>query len=200
MQHPHAQQINSLFDANIQAVENARALAPQIVQASVALANCLNAGGKILICGNGGSAADSIHFSAELLNKFYMVRRPLAAISLATDIATLTSIGNDESYDAVFSKQVEALGKSEDILVAISTSGNSANVIKAVESAHQQSMKVVTLSGKGGGQLSCALNKEDIDIVVPDDVTARIQEVHGIIIHAFCQFIDQQLFGDSSHE
>ena len=197
MQKPTHQQLNALFNDNITAVESARQLSTKIIAGAEALATCLDAGGKILICGNGGSAADSLHFSGELLNKFYIERRPLAAISLAADTSTITSIGNDESYDAVFSKQVEALGKQEDILVAITTSGNSPSILRAAEAAQQRNIKVISLNGRDGGQLSVLLNDHDIDIVVPQQKTARIQEVHGIIIHAFCQFIDQQLFGEN---
>jgi D-sedoheptulose 7-phosphate isomerase len=197
MQVPSQQQFNALINDNVEAVESARPLALKVTSASIAMASSLQAGGKIMICGNGGSAADSLHFSGELLNKFHIERRPLAAISLAADTSTLTSIGNDESYDAVFSKQIEALGQENDLLVAITTSGNSPSILRAAEAAHQRNIKIVALNGRDGGALSKSLNNNDIDIVVPQKITARIQEVHGIIIHAFCQFIDQQLFGDN---
>ena len=191
-----ATHFNALLDESISAIESAKVLSPQIIEASNEMVNCLQQGGKLMICGNGGSAADSLHFSGELLNKFFKVRRPLAAICLAADVSTITSIGNDESFDTVFSKQVEALGKIEDILVVITSSGNSPSILAAVSAAHQLGIKVVTLNGRDGGRLSSQLNSNDIDIIVSRQKTARIQEVHGIIIHAFCQFIDHQLFGD----
>ncbi len=196
MSKPTSAQFNQLLDHSIAAIESARALNDSVLRASTLMAEMLEAGGKILVCGNGGSAADSLHFSSELLNKFYRIRRPLASICLAADVSTLTSIGNDESYDQVFAKQVEALGRKGDVLVAITTSGQSPSILNAVKSAHQANIHVVTLNGRDGGKLTPMLNNEDIDIVVPQKETARIQEVHGIIIHAFCQFIDQHLFGE----
>ena len=196
MSKPTSAQFTQLLDHSVAAIESARSLSNNVLQASTLMAESLEAGGKILVCGNGGSAADGLHFSGELLNKFYRVRRPLASICLAADVSTLTSIGNDESYDQVFAKQVEALGKKEDVLVAITTSGQSPSILNAVKSAHQENIRVVTLNGRDGGKLSPMLNAHDIDIVVPQNETARIQEVHGIIIHAFCQFIDQHLFGE----
>jgi len=197
MQKPTPQQLTALFDGSVAAIESARVLSPEIIRAAEWMADSLNAGGKILVCGNGGSAADSLHFSSELLNKFYRQRRPLAAISLTADTSTITSIGNDESFDQVFSKQVEALGKKKDILVAITTSGNSPSILRAVEAAQKNQIRVVSLNGRQGGALSKLVSSNDIDIIVPQNETARIQEVHGIIIHAFCQFIDHQLFGES---
>jgi D-sedoheptulose 7-phosphate isomerase len=192
------QQVNAVFSESAAAIDQARCLSGTVARACEALVTCLGRDGRILICGNGGSAADSLHFSGELLNKFLRVRRPLPAISLAADTSALTSIGNDESFDHVFSKQVEALGQAGDVLVAISTSGNSANILAAIDAAQQREMRVVTLNGRDGGAISGRLGEQDIDIVVPGEKTARIQEVHGIIIHAFCEFIDQQLFGDSA--
>jgi phosphoheptose isomerase len=197
MHTPARQQVNDLFDESIGAIEGARNLAGPITRASIAMAESLDGGGKILICGNGGSAADSLHFSSELLNKFYLVRRPLAAISLVADTSTLTSIANDDSFDAVFSRQIEALGKPGDILVPITSSGNSPSILRAVEAARRLNIQVIALNGQCGGKLSSLLHDNDIDIIVPQEKTARIQEVHGIIIHAFCQFIDQQLFGEN---
>ena len=192
-----SQQINAIFSESVAAIDRARCLSHEIARACDALVDCLGNDGRILVCGNGGSAADSLHFSSELLNKYQRVRRPLPAVSLVADAATLTSIGNDETFDHVFSKQVEALGRAGDILVAISTSGHSANILAAVEAAHRSGIRIITLNGRDGGELSKRLAKEDIDIVVGGEKTARIQEVHGIIIHAFCDFIDQQLFGES---
>jgi len=189
--------IDALFADGIRALEAARRELPAAIAAGAgALSDALDLGGKILICGNGGSASDSLHFSSELLNKFERVRRPLAAISLAADISTLTSIANDESYDAVFAKQVEALGRAGDILVAITTSGNSPNILQAVRAAQAAGMRCIALNGKDGGALSKLLGARDIDIVAPARSTARVQEIHGVIIHAFCDLIDRRLFGD----
>ena len=190
--------VDALWSDSIASIEAARReLTEGVAEAATVLADALANNGKILICGNGGSASDSLHFSSELVNKFHRVRRPLAAISLAADVATLTSIANDESYDAVFAKQVEALGRRDDILVAITSSGNSPNILQAVRAAHARDIRCIALNGKDGGALSPLLNADDIDIVVPGHSTARVQEIHGIIIHAFCELIDHQLFGDS---
>jgi len=151
------------------------------------------AGGKLLICGNGGSAADAQHLSSELLNRYKRERQELPGIALTTDGSTLTSIGNDYDYSEVFSKQVSALGRPGDCLMVITTSGNSENIIKAVEVAHQKSVKVIALNGKTGGPLSEALSNSDINLVVKGDVTARIQEVHGLIIHCICELIDSYI-------
>ena len=192
-----AARVDALLADSIQSIEVARLkLTDVIAEAANALAHTLDNDGKILICGNGGSAADSLHFSAELVNKFQRVRRPLAAISLNADVSTLTSIANDESYDAVFARQIEALGRRGDILVAITSSGNSTNILQAVRTAQVNHLRCIALNGKDGGALSPILKQHDIDIVAPGDSTARVQEIHGIIIHAFCELIDHQLFGD----
>ena len=159
------------------------------------MADCLRSGGKILACGNGGSAADAQHFSAELLNRFEMERPPLAAIALTTDSSTLTSIGNDYHFDQVFSKQVMGLGRPGDVLLAISTSGNSPNVLQAIEAAHARGMKIVALTGKQGGKIVAMLRDGDINLCVPSDKTARIQEVHLICLHCMCDAIDCLLLG-----
>jgi len=169
-------------------------LAPQIIAAGELMAEALKSGQKILSCGNGGSAADAQHFSAELLNRFEMERPSLAAMALTTDTSTLTSIANDYHYDEIFSKQIRGLGREGDVLLAISTSGNSKNVMQAIEAAHERGMRIVTLTGKDGGQMAEMLNKEDIEIRVPATVTARIQETHLLVIHCLCDFIDRQLF------
>ena len=189
--------VDALWSDSIASIEAARReLTERVAEAATVLADALANNGKILICGNGGSASDSLHFSSELVNKFHRVRRPLAAISLAADVSTLTSIANDESYDAVFAKQVEALGRRDDILVVITSSGNSPNILQAVRAAHARDIRCIALNGKDGGALSPLLNARDIDIVVSAHSTARVQEIHGIIIHAFCELIDHQLFGD----
>lgn len=168
-------------------------LGEPIARAAHAMTQCLLNGGKILSCGNGGSAGDAQHFSSEMLNRFEMERPGLPAIALTTDSSTITSIANDYSYDQIFSKQVTALGQNGDMLLAISTSGNSANVNKAVQAAHERDMLVVGLSGKQGGELGVMLTPSDIEIRVPSDSTARIQEVHLLVIHCICDLIDHQL-------
>ncbi|MCL4115642.1 UNVERIFIED_CONTAM: hypothetical protein GTU68_056393 [Idotea baltica] len=152
-------------------------------------------GGKILSCGNGGSAGDAQHFSSELLNRFERERPSLPAIALTTDSSTLTSIANDYSYNEIFSKQIRALGQKEDVLLAISTSGNSENIIQAIEAAQDKEMQVVALTGKNGGIIAPMLQPINIEIRVPSLITARIQEVHLLSIHCLCDLIDYQLFG-----
>ncbi len=170
-------------------------LSAPIARAVDAMTRCLQAGGKILACGNGGSAADAQHFSAELLNRFEVERPPLAAIALTTDTSTLTSIGNDYGYDQVFEKQVQALGRSGDVLFAISTSGNSGNVITAMRAASVAGMTIVALTGRGGGKMAAILSPADVHVCVPHTVTARIQEVHLLALHCLCDGIDAILFG-----
>jgi D-sedoheptulose 7-phosphate isomerase len=173
----------------------ADALAPPLARAAERMVQCLIRDGKILACGNGGSAADAQHFSAELMNRFEMERPPLAAIALTTDSSTMTSIANDYSYNEVFSKQVRALGHPGDVLLAISTSGNSPNVLEAIRSAHERQMDVVALTGRGGGAMADLLAETDIAICVPSEVTARIQEVHILALHCLCDAIDCLLLG-----
>jgi len=156
---------------------------------------CLMNEGKILACGNGGSAADAQHFSAELLNRFEMERPALAAIALTTDSSTLTSIANDYDYNQVFSKQVRALGQPNDLLLAISTSGNSPNVLAAIRVAHDLGIGVIALTGRGGGAIGAALAPGDVHVCVPHPRTVRIQEVHLLALHCMCDGIDFQLFG-----
>ncbi len=170
-------------------------LTEPIARAADAMVHALLANGKILACGNGGSAADSQHFAAELLNRFERERPPLAAIALSVDTSTLTSIANDYSYDQVFAKQVRALGQANDVLLAISTSGNSANIIEAVHAAHEREMKVVALTGRGGGKMAGLLADGDVHICVPSQRTARIQEVHLLTIHCLCDGVDTLLLG-----
>ena len=151
--------------------------------------------GKILSCGNGGSAGDAQHFSAELLNRFEKERPGLPAVALSTDSSTLTAIANEYHYNEIFAKKVTALGQSNDVLLAISTSGNSANVIEAIKAAHDREMSVVALTGRDGGTVAGQLQEKDVEIRVPSDRTARVQEVHLVVIHCLCDFIDTQLFG-----
>jgi D-sedoheptulose 7-phosphate isomerase len=162
--------------------------------AVMAMVECLNSGCKIMACGNGGSAADAQHFAAELMGRFERERRELAAVALTTDTSILTAVGNDYSYDQVFSKQVRGLGKSGDILLAITTSGNSKNVIKAVEAAQALGIKVIALSGNGGGQLNNVLGANDLLLAAPSSRTARIQETHLVLLHALCDGIDHVMF------
>ena len=171
------------------------ALAGPIAAAAERMVQCLRADGKILACGNGGSAADSQHFAAELLNRFEMERPGLAAMALTTDSSTLTSIANDYAFEQVFSKQVRALGHKNDLLLAISTSGNSKNVLAAIVAAHENGMSVVALSGRNGGGMTEVLQASDIHICVPAQSTARIQEVHLLTLHCLCDAIDCLLLG-----
>jgi D-sedoheptulose 7-phosphate isomerase len=173
----------------------AAALTEPVVRASHLFAQSLKAGGKALACGNGGSAADAQHFAAELVNRFERERPPLAAIALTTDTSTLTSIANDYAWEQVFSKQVRAIGRKGDVLLAISTSGNSGNVLHAIGAAHEVGVQVVALTGAGGGKIAVALDSRDVSICVPHKVTARIQEVHLLVLHCLCDAIDHELFG-----
>ncbi|MFZ4538710.1 phosphoheptose isomerase [Propionivibrio sp.] len=170
-------------------------LAAPIAEAAEAMVGCLLGNGKILACGNGGSAADAQHFAAELVGRFEMERQGLAAIALTTDSSIMTAIANDYSYKAIFDKQVRALGQAGDVLLAISTSGNSANIIEAIHAAHDNDLRVVALTGKGGGEIAELLRDTDVHISVPSDRTARIQEVHLLIIHCLCDGIDCLLLG-----
>ena len=170
-------------------------LATPIAEAAELMVRSLRRDGKILACGNGGSAADAQHFSAELLNRFEVERPALAAIALTTDTSTLTSIANDYDFDQVFSKQVRGLGHAHDVLLAISTSGNSRNVVAAVEAAHECDMSVVALTGRDGGKVAGMLSGADVHICVPASSTARIQEVHLLALHCICDAIDCLLLG-----
>jgi D-sedoheptulose 7-phosphate isomerase len=190
------QRVRDHFAESIATKETAAdALAESIVAAGQVMTESLLADGKILSCGNGGSAADAQHFSSELLNRFEMERPGLPAMALTTDASTVTSISNDYSYEEIFSKQVLALGKPQDVLLGISTSGNSENVIRAIEAAHERDMKVVALSGRDGGRMANLFAEGDVEIRVPATRTARIQEVHLLVIHCLCDLIDTTLLG-----
>jgi D-sedoheptulose 7-phosphate isomerase len=175
--------------------EAATLLGEPIAQAGLMLAQALKAGGKALACGNGGSAADAQHFAAELVNRFEVERPPLAAVALTTDSSNLTSIANDYAWEQVFAKQLRAIGRRGDVLLAISTSGNSANVIEALRAAHDIGVRVIALTGRGGGKMAPLLARDDVHICVPHQNTARIQEVHLLVLHCLCDAIDYQLFG-----
>jgi len=188
--------VNQHFSASIELQTQAKSsLAAPIAQAGQMMANCLQQKHKIMTCGNGGSAEQAQHFSSEMINRFEKERQALAAIALTTDSSTLTtdsstltSIANDYTFDKIFSRQIQALGQEGDILLALSTSGNSPNVLKAIEAAHLQNMQIILLSGRDGGK---AAQSADIEIRVPSQSTARIQEVHLLIIHSLCDIIDQ---------
>ncbi|MEO1202966.1 MAG: phosphoheptose isomerase [Pseudomonadota bacterium] len=171
------------------------AISEAIAAAGAMMSQALLDDGKILSCGNGGSAGDAQHFSSELLNRFEMERPGLPAMALTTDTSTLTSISNDYAYEEIFSKQVRALGRSPDILLAISTSGNSENVCRAIVAAHERGMKVVALTGRDGGKMASLYGDDDVEIRVPATRTARIQEVHLVVIHSLCDLIDTTLLG-----
>lgn len=181
------------FEASINTKQQAmETLLPTIVSAAEMICQSLKKGGKVLSCGNGGSAGDAQHFSSEMVNRFNLERPGLAAVALTTDSSTLTSIANDYNYSRVFSRQIEALGNEGDILLAISTSGNSDNILEAVRTAQAQSLGLIILSGHNGGKLSALLNDQAVEIRVPADSTARIQEVHLLVIHCICDLIDTQ--------
>jgi D-sedoheptulose 7-phosphate isomerase len=173
-----------------------KVLAEPIARGIELMADALRSGGKILACGNGGSAADAQHFAAELVNRFERERPPLAGVALTTDSSALTSIGNDYGYELVFEKQLRALGRGGDVLLAISTSGNSANVIAAMRAAGELGVRVVALTGNGGGRMAAALAPGDVHVCVPHKRTMRIQEVHLLALHCLCDGIDTLLFGD----
>ena len=188
--------VQNAFEESIQALESTKALDQLIVNAAEKMLKCFKLGGKILICGNGGSAADAQHLSSELLNRYRDERRELPGITLTADGPTLTSIGNDYDFSLVFSKQINALAKKNDLVFLITTSGNSANILKAYEAAHSKGIVTIVLDGKNGGELTKALRSNgnnDIEIRVPADTTARVQEAHGLIIHCLCELIDHQL-------
>ena len=177
--------------------ESLEQIAPIVANSANAMANSLLNNHKIMACGNGGSAADAQHFSAEMLNRFEMERPGLPAIALTTDSSTLTSIANDYQYAEIYSKQIRALGQKDDVLLAISTSGKSHNIIHAIDAAHDIDMTIVALTGRDGGEIRNQLKTDDFEICVPTESTARIQEVHIMIIHSLCDLIDLQLLGQN---
>jgi D-sedoheptulose 7-phosphate isomerase len=176
--------------------QSAEALSKPIAAAVQAILVSVTSGGKVLACGNGGSAADAQHFAAEFVGRFERERPELGAIALTTDSSILTAIANDYSYEQVFARQVRALGLAGDVLLAISTSGNSPSILAAVEAAHAREMTVVAMTGRGGGKMASALRETDVHVCVPHDRTARIQEVHLLTLHCLCDGVDSQLLGD----
>jgi len=195
----HIKRIRGHFADSIKLKQEAvDALAPEIARAASLMTESLFSDGKILSCGNGGSASDAQHFSAELVGRFERERPELPAISLSTDTSLLTAVANDYAFDQIFAKQVRALGAKGDVLLAISTSGNSPNVIAAIAAAHEREMRVVALTGKGGGRAGELLAAEDVHLCVPHGRTMRIQEVHLLIIHCLCDAIDATLLGDEA--
>jgi D-sedoheptulose 7-phosphate isomerase len=188
------ERVKQNFEESIQLKQQSlQALAAVTAQAAALITLALDQGAKILSCGNGGSAGDAQHFSSEMLNRFEMERPGLPAVALTTDTSTLTSIANDYDFGQIFSKQVLALGNPGDVLLAISTSGNSENVCRAVEAAHRCNMQVVALTGRDGGDMAALLQQTDIEIRVPAHSTARTQEVHLLVIHCLCDLIDQHI-------
>ena len=176
--------------------QSAQSLSKPIAAAVQAVLACVTSGGKVLACGNGGSAADAQHFSAEFIGRFERERPELGAIALTTDSSILTAIANDYDFTRIFSKQVRGLGQAGDVLLALSTSGNSANILAAIEAAHEREMTVVALTGRGGGKIGNALRETDVHVCVPHDRTARIQEVHLLVLHCICDGVDTQLLGE----
>ncbi len=190
-----ANNVKSIFDASIRTKQEAiDKLNAPITSAINIMVTALKKGNKILSCGNGGSAADAQHFAAELVCRFERERPALAAIALTVDTSALTAISNDYHYDEIFARQIDALAKPDDVLLTISTSGFSPNIVRAIEQAHEQGMRVVALSGRDGGQVAKKLNENDIEIRVPSETTARIQEVHLLSIHCLCDQIDELLY------
>ncbi|MBK7794182.1 MAG: phosphoheptose isomerase [Betaproteobacteria bacterium] len=195
----HVQRIRQHFADSAQLkLDAAELLAPEIARASSIMTAALLADGKILACGNGGSAGDAQHFAAEMVGRFERERPELPALSLATDTSILTAVANDYAFEQVFARQVRALGARGDVLLAISTSGSSPNVIAAMAAAHDREMRVVALTGRGGGRISGLLTDADVHLCVPHDRTARIQEVHLLVIHCLCDTIDATLLGDDA--
>jgi DnaA initiator-associating protein len=190
--------IREMFTESIQTkIDAADSLPDSIAMAAEMLVTALISGNKVLCCGNGGSAGDAMHFASKMLNRFERERPSLPAISLTTDVNTLTAIANDYDYSQIFAKQVKALGQSGDILLAISTSGNSKNVMEAMKAALSRDMLIIVLSGKDGGEMAGLVSVNDVEIRVPSPSTARIQEVHLLVIHSLCDLIDNRLFGDT---
>jgi D-sedoheptulose 7-phosphate isomerase len=177
----------------------AEILSKPIADGVSALVGCITGGGKVLVCGNGGSASDAQHFAAEFIGRFERERPGLAAIALTTDSSIITAIGNDYAFEFIFAKQIQALGSPGDVLVALSTSGNSANIVAAVQAAHAKEMSIIALTGRTGGRIRELLLDTDVHICVPHERTARIQEVHILALHCLCDAVDNQLLGEQEN-
>ena len=189
-----ADRIRELFDLSIETKRRAsRTMPAAIARAADGVVACVKSGGKILACGNGGSAADAQHFASEFINRFERDRPALAAMALTTDASTTTSIANDFAFERIFSRQIEALGRAGDMLLAFTTSGNSANVVAAIETARRHGLRVLLISGRDGGRAASALGEDDFELRVPAQSTARIQEVHLLLIHCICDHVDTAL-------
>ncbi len=190
------ERIRTLFDASIEAKRAGREQLPDPIAAAADLiTQALLAEAKLLSCGNGGSAGDAMHIAAELVNRFELERPALPAVALSADTPTLTAIANDYAYEQVFARQVEALGRDGDVLLAITTSGRSPSIVAAVAAAHHRGLRVIALSGKDGGDVAALLGAGDVEIRAPSESTARIQETHLLVMHCLCDLIDGQLFG-----
>jgi len=193
------QRVRNLFNDSIAVKkEAAKSISSDIVSAADVILDCLMSNNKVMTCGNGGSAADAQHFSSEMLNRFERERPGLAALALTTDASTITSVANDYQFADIFSKQIRALGRSGDVVLAFSTSGASANIINAIDAAHEQDVRVVLVSGRDGGEAARILRENDVEIRVPSQSTARIQEVHLMVVHCLCDLIDDHLLGSSN--
>ena len=192
-----AAKLTAHFEDNMAATQRSmQVLSAPLLRAIDLCFGCVTNNAKMLACGNGGSAADAQHFIAELVGRFERDRLPLAGVALNTDTSILTAVGNDYGFDQIFARQITALGQPGDVLIAISTSGNSVNVQLAIEAAHARDMKVIALTGKGGGTLGNLLLPSDIHLCVPHERTMRIQEVHILLLHLLCDGIDTLLLGD----
>ena len=191
------EQIKQIFTASIETKKLAlEKLIEPIAKASDLMIEALRTQHKILSCGNGGSAADAQHFAGEMIGRFLIERAPLAAVALSTDTSVMTAVANDYNYDEIFAKQIQALGNKGDILLAISTSGNSTNIVKAIKTAHERGLKIIALTGKNGGEIAHLLNPHDIELRVNAPISPRIQETHILIIHCLCELIENQLFAE----
>jgi len=188
--------LDTMIDAHIRCLQGLKSMASELENAGAAMLQCLLGGGKLLICGNGGSASDAQHFAAEIVGRFEKERRAYPAVALSTDTSILTAVGNDYGYDEVFARQVEGLGRPGDILIGISTSGGSENVVRAVQSAREMSMPTIGLLGKDGGALKALVDRA---IVVESDITARIQETHIFVLHYWAGLIEGGLIGDGQN-
>ncbi|MFT4581713.1 MAG: D-sedoheptulose 7-phosphate isomerase [Gammaproteobacteria bacterium] len=190
--------VRTIFSDSIAVKSEASiSLSPSIVEAAESILACLMDNGKVMTCGNGGSAADAQHFSSEMLNRFERERPGLAAFALTTDASTITSVANDYQFADIFSKQIRALGRPNDVLLAFTTSGNSSNIVNAIDAAHEQDARVILLSGRDGGEAANSLKRGDVEVRVSSNSTARIQEVHLMVIHCICDLVDDHLLGQA---